>query len=247
MTQPEPEEIQEESLAPLVLAALTAWLALVLPAVMATVIPNPSAIFNFERFWTAQVERLLPFLARLARPGWTRTGRELGNQVPFDPNDPYLVEILQQTRNLLVRVQDRVYRDVIKTLATGRDRGETIVQLRQRVDSILNINGTENWRNRALVIARTEVARFTEAGALAAARRIEQTEQSVILKRWKDRDDRKVRNSHENVDNQLRRLGEPFQVGTSSMQQPLDPRGAAREVVDCRCRLVYVRSRNAGQ
>lgn len=245
MTQPEvqEEQVQEESLTPLVLAALTAWLALVLPAVMATAVPNPAAIFQFERFWITEVERLMPYLARLARFGWVRTGRELGNQVPFDQNDPYLVEVLQQTRNLLVRIPDRIYRDVIKTMAVGRDKGETVEQIRQRVNNILNINGSENWPNRALVIARTEVARFNEAGALAAARRIETSERSVILKRWDDRDDGKVRRSHERVDNTLRRLGEPFQVGRSSMQQPLDPHGAAQEVVNCRCRLVYVRSR----
>lgn len=249
MTQPEPEEteeIQEAALTPLVLAALTAWLALVLPVVMATAVPNPAAMFQFERFWIEQVDRLMPVLARLARFGWSRTGRELGNRVAFDPQDPYLTEILAMTRNLLVRVPDRVYREVIRSLAAGRDKGEDLARLRQRVENVLNINGSENWPNRALVIARTETARFTEAGALAAARRIEQSERSMILKRWDDRDDDQVRRSHVSVDNQLRRLGEPFQVGRSSMQQPLDPRGGAAEVVNCRCRLRYVRVRNAG-
>lgn len=246
MTQPEPEEVTAESLTPLILAALTAWLALVLPAVMATAIPNPAAIFQFERFWTTQVDRLMPVLARLARRGWLRTASELGSPARWDPQDPFLEEILAQTRNLLVRIPERTYRDVIKSLAVGRDRGEDQAQLRQRVDNILNISGSENWPNRALVIARTEIARFTEAGALASARRIEQAERTTILKRWDDRDDDQVRRSHVRVDNQLRRLGEPFHVGRSSMQQPLDPRGVAQEVVNCRCRLRYVRIRNAG-
>lgn len=243
MTQPEPEEVTEASLTPLVLAALTAWLALVFPAVMASAVPNPSMIFAFERFWTSQVDRLMPVLARLARRGWARTAGELDVRLPFRSDDPYLEEILAMTRNLLVRIPDRVYRDVIKTMATGRDAGEDLMQIRQRVDNILNINGSENWPNRALVIARTEIARFDEAGGLAAARRIEQVERSTILKRWDDRDDDKVRRSHARVDNQLRRLGEFFQVGRSAMQQPLDPRGAAQDVVNCRCRLRYVRAR----
>lgn len=245
MTQPESLEVPtEESLTSLVLAALTAWLALVFPAVMASAVPNPSEIFRFDRFWTAQVDKLMPHLARLARPGWLRAASELGSSARFDPADPYLEEILAMTRNLLVRVQDRVYQDVVKTMAVGRDNGETLAQIRQRVDNILNINGTENWPNRALVIARTEIARFNEAGALAAARRIEQVERSTILKRWDDKDDDRVRRSHTRVDNQLRRLGEFFQVGNSAMQQPLDPRGAAQDVVNCRCRLRFVRSQN---
>lgn len=241
MTQPEPQET-EESITPLVLAALTAWLALVFPAVMATPVPNPSAIFQFERFWITQVDRLMPVLARLARRGWERTASELGVELRWDPSDPYLEEILAQTRNLLVGIPDRVYRDVVKSMAAGRDRGETAAQIRQRVDNILNINGSENWPHRAVVITRTELGRFTEAGGLAAARRVEQREQSVILKRWEDRDDDRVRRSHERVDNQLRRLGEPFQVGRSSLQFPIDPTGHPDDVVNCRCRLRFVRS-----
>lgn len=243
MTQP--EEVTEETLGSWILVAILApWLALVGPAVLATTVPNPAAIFQFERFWISQIDKLMPVLARLARPGWLRTVSELDSTVRWDPNDPYLTEILAMTRNLLVRIPERVYQDVIRTMAVGRDNGENIQQIRQRVDNILNINGSENWPNRALVIARTETARFTEAGALAAARRVEQSERTVILKRWRDRDDSRVRRSHELVDNHLRRLGEPFQVGTSSLQQPLDPRGAADQVVNCRCRLEFVRVRN---
>lgn len=242
MTQPSPEPVVEETLTAAILAALTAWLALVFPAVMATVVPNPAEIFRFERFWISQVDRLMPVLARLARRGWERTASELGVDLRWDPNDPYLQEILAQTRNLLVGIPDRVYRDVVKSMAAGRDKGETNDQIRQRVDNILNISGSENWPHRAAVITRTELGRFTEAGALAAARRIEQREQSVILKRWEDRDDDRVRRSHTRVDNQLRRLGEPFQVGRSSLQFPIDPAGHPDEIVNCRCELRFVRS-----
>lgn len=245
MTQPEAvpaqEEVPNDALNALILAAFTAWLALVLPAVMASPVPNPMAIFNFETFWTRQVDRLLPAFFRLARPGWIRTAQELDVRLPFDPKDPELVDLLAEVRNLWVGLQYRVFREVVKTMADGRDLGESVEQIRQRVDNVLNITGSANWPHRAAVGARTEMNRFEEAGGLAAARRIEIRDRVTILKRWDDSDDSAVRRTHARVDNQLRRLGETFQVGTSALQYPLDPSGSADDVVNCRCRLRYVR------
>ena len=247
MTQPEQVPVGDEgvddNLNVLILAAFTAWLALVGPAVMASTVPNPMAIFNFEQFWTRQVDRLLPAFFRLARPGWVRTNQELGTSIRFDPRDPELVELLSEVRNLWVGLQNRVFREVVNAMADGRDRGEDVEQIRRRVDNILTVTGSANWPHRAAVGARTELNRFEEAGGLAAARRIQARERVDIWKRWDDSDDDQVRRAHRRVDNQLRRLGEPFQVGGSMLQYPLDPSGDPASVINCRCRLRYVRRR----
>lgn len=239
MTQPQPVET-EDDLTALVLAAITVWLAAVLPAVMATVatygVPDLSAIWRFQDLWNRQIDRLMPVLARLARRGWESTMADLGRDIPFDPNDPHLTDLLQRVRNLLVRVPDEVYRQLVRSLATGRDRGESQAQLVQRIDSVLNVNGSENWPNRARVIARTELNRFTNAGTLAAAGNV-QARGARLVKQWKDRDDSSVRRSHAAVDNEIRELGEPFHVGKSSLQYPIDPSGHPDDVVNCRCRL----------
>ena len=244
---PEAEVPAESQLTGLWLAALTVWLGLVLPAVMASAIggglPDPSAMWRFQDVWTAQVDRIMPYLVRLARRGWLRTAERLGVTLPWNPNDPELIELIAQARNLLVRIPDSVYDQVVKAMVTGADRGETRAQIAQRVNNILSITGSENWPHRASVIARTELVRFTEAGGLAAARRIEIVEGSVIRKRWKDRDDANVRRAHARVDNQLRRLGEPFEVGRSMLQHPVDPAGFPEDVINCRCELEYVRGR----
>jgi hypothetical protein len=241
MTQPE-ETMTEEALAALVLSSVLApWLAMVYPVVMAFPTPDVSAILRFDTEFNRLIDRLMPVLARLARPGWARTNDQLGTRALFDPNDPELRDLLSQTRNLLVGIPHRVYREVIRSLADGRDRGEDQGQLRARVDRVLDINGATNWPNRALVIARTERNRFTEAGALAAARRIQQSERRRVRKLWQDRDDDRVRRAHARVDNQLRQLGEAFHVGRSRLQHPLDPSGFPEDVIDCRCELEFVR------
>ncbi len=246
MTQPqEVETPTEQQLTGLVLTALTVWLAAVLPAVMASVVftglPDPSQMWRFTDIWVNQVDRLMPVLARLARRGWHMGNGMLGTGVPFDPDSPELEEVLARTRNLLVRVPDEVYRQVVKSMAVGRDRGESNAQIAQRVSNILDINGSENWLNRARVIARTEINRFESAGILALGRTVARRSRDRILKRWVDEDDSRVRRAHARVDNQLRELGEPFEVGGSLLQHPVDPSGLPEDVINCRCDLELVR------
>lgn len=234
MTQPVENTGELEAV---VYASIAAWLAAVFPAVMATTPPDVSAMWRFTSLWVRSVDRLLPVLARLARLGWVRASRELGVDLPFDPEDPFLVEVLQRTRNLLVRVPDSTYRKVVRSLATGRDNGETQDQLARRVFDVLNIAGSENWPNRALVIARTETHRFDQAGYLASGRVLASRGRRLV-KQWKDMDDPRVRMSHASVDRDIRPLGEPFHVGRSLLQYPIDPSGFAADVVSCRCVLV---------
>lgn len=245
MTAPEPPPdmaAAEAEFQAAVLAAFTAWLASVYPAVMAPVarggVPDPGQIWRFQQQWIAQVDSLMPDLQRLARRGWQWVQGQFGTPYPF-AWDNLLLEQLQRTRNLLVRIPDEVYRQVIRTMATGVDKGEDRSQIAGRVDNVLNINGSENWPARATVIARTETNRFFQAGQLASAQRVQEGRGIRIRKRWNDEDDGNVRRSHRNVDNQLRQLRQPFDVGTSMLQYPGDPAGAAGEVINCRCDLTF--------
>jgi uncharacterized protein with gpF-like domain len=200
-------------------------------------------MWRFQGQWNAQVDRLMPTLISLSRRGWNRTAGDLDVSQAWDPNDPDVAELVQRTRNLLYAVPDRVYQEVIRSLSVGRNKGETADQLAKRVDNILNINGSVNWPERARVIARTEINRFTEIGSLASARRHQRVTGDILVKQWETRDDPRVRPGHAEVDNEVRRLGEPFHVGMSSLQHPVDPAGHPDDVVNCRCRLKIRRSR----
>jgi hypothetical protein len=237
---PPPEEVQEaeNGFTALVLAALTAWLLLVFPAVMASLIPNPAAIWQFQPMWVREVDRLMPYLERLARRGWQQTMRQFGLNLPFQ-QDPLLLDQLERTRNLLVRIPEETYRQLIKSLAVGVDAGETRAQLDQRIRNILTITGSENWPARAATVGRTEVNRFFNAGALAAAQRVQVETGRRIVKQWRDENDNRVRPAHARVDNRVRQLGEPFEVGGSLLQYPGDPAGLPQDVINCRCDLVF--------
>jgi uncharacterized protein with gpF-like domain len=226
----------------LVLAALTRWLAKARAAVMRN--GDPGAILTLDADWSREIDNLMPDLLRAARRGWEETARQLGLDLPFNPRDPIILEQLERTRNLLVRVDDGVYRMVIRAIADGTDKGESKQQISARIDNILDITGSENWPNRADVIARTEVGRFTEAGSLSAAQRFQVRTTIRLLKEWVDKDDARVRSAHSRVDGKRLPLRGLFEVGRSLLRYPKDPAGAPKDVIDCRCRLKFLEVRN---
>lgn len=254
MTQPEQPPVESTGLndaviaamiaafAVLVLAAFTGWLAKVRSAVLRN--SDPGAVLSMADDWTAQVDDLMPDLLRAARRGWEETARQLGLDLPFNSRDPIILEQLERTRNLLVRIDDGIYRSVIRAIADGSDAGESRERIAARIANILDVTGSENWPNRADVIARTEVGRFVEAGSLSAAQRFALRTNRRLVKQWVDKDDDRVRSAHRRVDGKRLPLGGLFEVGRSLLRYPKDPAGAPEDVIDCRCRLKFLEVRN---
>lgn len=92
-----------------------------------------------------------------------------------------------------------------------------------------------NFR-RGKVIARTETVGAAGMGRMAAAR------QSKILmrKRWLNSRDKRVREQHRDapvgVGGEIKGMEEVFSNG---LQQPGDPTGPAKQVIQCRCTVVF--------
>lgn len=258
MTQPaEPQEAAEAeglsdaavaaliaAMAVVVLAALTRWLDRARELVLGSGgAPSLSMLSALDQMWAQEVDALMPDLMRAAQRGWEETAAQLGVDIPFNASDPILVEQLTRTRNLLVQVDDEVYRSVIKAIADGTDRGETTVQIAARINNLLSATGTTNWPNRAQVIADTEVRRFTQAGALSAVQRFQARTGRVMLKQWVDRDDTRVRSSHRKVDGTTIPVNALFHVGRSMLRYPAAPNGAPEDVINERCKLKFVEAR----
>lgn len=233
------------AMTPLVLAALTRWLDRARELVLGTGTSRPSLtmLSALDQMWAKEVDALMPDLMRAARRGWEETASQLGLSIPFNSSDPILVEQLTRTRNLLAQVDDEVYRMVIKALADGTDRGESTVRIAARINNILSVTGTTNWPNRAQVIADTEVRRFTQAGALSAVQRFQVRTGRIMLKRWVDRHDTRVRPAHRKVDGTTIPINSLFHVGRSVLRYPAAPNGAPEDVINERCKLEFVEAR----
>lgn len=253
MTSPEPVEsaglseaavtAMEAAMVPLVLSAITDFLNRARDLVMAPwrrfgMLPDPAPIQDLDAWWTARISELMADLLRAARRGWDATAGQLGKAVAFDPQDPYILAQLDASENLLVNVDAEIYRMIVGAIADGADRGWTNAQIADRVENILTVTGTPNWPNRADVITRTEVRRFTNAGQFAAAQRVGAETGKIFEKIWVDRDDDRVRASHARADGQRRMLDDLFDVGGSDLLYPGHWAGRPEDVINERCRMI---------
>lgn len=197
--------------------------------------PDPAAIFSVQDRWDAEVDTILTVLGRIAMGAWSEA-----SNVPPVSRHAFVMSQLAQTQNFLVRIPDEVYQLVFAEITDGVNGGESVEQVAERVDAVLTVAGSQRWRNRARVIAQTEVTRAYGAGTLAAGMEQSRVTGRLLRKRWDTEKDARVRASHRGVDGDVQQLWEPFDVGGIAMQFPGDPIAPADEVVNCRCDLRIV-------
>lgn len=230
----------ENTVAALVLAAFTAWLAAAAAAVLAGGIVNPASIWALQLMWEREIDGIMDDLARMARAGWERTASDLGVRLPFDPDSDVLKDQLRRTRNLLVRIPDEIYRQIIFELGQALDAGETPAQQADRIRNILDVNGSENWPSRARTIGITEVNRAYGYGGLAAAQVLAgRLDGQALMKRWESHDDSATRPAHRKADGQTVPIFQPFIVADEPLMMPSDPSGSPSNVINCRCRARF--------
>lgn len=237
----------EAAIAAMILAAYARFLAEVAARVLAGflrfgVAPDPNAVFGAIPLWEREIDRLLDDLVRIARAGWIATGQQLDLELPFDPDDPMLKDQLMRTRNLMVRTPDEVYRQILKALADVTAAGGTVKDQAAAVRHVLDVTGTENWPARARTVAVTEVHRAWNMGGLAAALRAQQR-LGPLTKRWDAKDDSATRPSHKRADGQTVFINQPFIVNMEALMIPGDPAGSPANVINCRCKPQFRRTR----
>ena len=88
--------------------------------------------------------------------------------------------------------------------------------------------------NRAMRIARTE-GHGVQVQAAVDVQHKAKEKGADIVKQWNAALDKQTRDSHRQVDGEIRELDEKFSNG---MMYPSDPAGGAAEVVNCRCALL---------
>jgi uncharacterized protein with gpF-like domain len=193
--------------------------------------PNPTAIASTVPLWRQQVDRILPALTPAQREGWA-AAHLVGE---FDPNDPFIQANIALTYNLLVRIPDEVHAMVVAAILQGSQKAESTEQIARRVDDILTFTGSENWENRARVIAQTEGNRHYNSSQLAHGLLREQAGESSLVKQWDTMMDNKERPAHHEANDQIRPLKQPFLVGGEDLLFPSDPSGRPSNVINCRC------------
>lgn len=230
--------VLEAAFAAAVLAAFTTWFARVSSVLFAVLPINPVIIWSLVPGWNREVQKLVRDLEKIARMGWDAAAADLGVKSKFDLTNPVLQNQLRRTRNLMVRTPDEVYRMILHVLDVHA--GDQAAQQRA-VENVLDVTGTVNWPARAKTVAVTEVHRAYNFGSLAAAMNVGRG----VRKTWNAKEDKATRPTHSAADGQTVPVFQAFQVGLSSLMAPGDPDGPAHEVINCRCKLSYLRSPSA--
>lgn len=121
---------------------------------------------------------------------------------------------------------------ILKNLEEGNKMRSIEYDLRKLYDGFS--------KKRAKVIARTEVASISNYASLMGA-----IDAEAKYKKWIDMDDNRVRSSHRFMEEHPAiELTEFFNVGNSKMLYPGDPNGEAKEVINCRCWLEFIKEKS---
>jgi hypothetical protein len=220
-------------------AELSGWLVETSRAVLrGGHVPDPHAVWARVPAWREAVE--LVIRGQILKALGVAFQRLLGKESGWDQR-AFVSEYLAQVRNRLVRVPDEVYDLVAHEVATGVNLGESIPELRSRIDTVLSTTGSERWPNRATVVARTEAVGALNAGRSEAFKVAAEREPDVEFERvWLSVEDHRTRETHRIADGQRVPLGSPFIVGGFELMFPGDPSGPPQEVIQCRCSQLLV-------
>lgn len=90
--------------------------------------------------------------------------------------------------------------------------------------------------SRAQTIARTEshqAANVTAQGTASAS--------GIVMRRqWISASGERTRDAHKRANGQIVDMHQPFSVGGESLMFPGDPNGSAKNVINCRCAVVFI-------
>lgn len=120
-------------------------------------------------------------------------------------------------------------RKITATISRGVSTGMRYEQIAQQLAGYTNIGF-----NNAVRIARTEGHRIQVQSSMDACYKAKEKGADVV-KQWDSTLDGKTRDSHSQVDGEVRELDEKFSNG---LRYPSDPHGKASEVINCRCALL---------
>jgi HK97 family phage portal protein len=132
---------------------------------------------------------------------------------------------------LIQGVSTQTLAQIIAVVRQGVEEGEGTESIAKRIEETMP--GTN--RVRARRIARTEVIRASNKGALEGARASAEEQDLTLQKEWIATADTRTRDDHEDADGQTVGLEELFEVGAYSAPYPAAATLPPSQSVNCRC------------
>lgn len=192
-----------------------------------------------ETLQANEFETVSEYLANSYHDGFIGTMYDLhGQGIPliFPIDQEAVVAAVQQETKLSEPLYTAMGKDItdLKKKITGEisrglSSGQMYGEITRNIASWARIP-----KNNAARIARTEAHRI-QVKATADAQFRAKEKGADVVKQWDASLDKKTRDSHRQVDGEIRELDEKFSNG---LRYPGDPNGGAGEVINCRCALL---------
>lgn len=192
-----------------------------------------------ETLQTNEFETLSEYLTHSYEDGFIGTMYDLqGQGIPliFPLDQMQIVDAIQHETKLSASLYTALGHDIkdlqkkiAGEISRGIAGGQMYTEIARNVSSWARIP-----KNNAMRIARTEAHRIQCKAAMDAQHKAKEKGADVV-KQWDASLDKRTRDSHRDVDGEIRELDEPFSNG---LKYPGDPSGRAEEVINCRCALL---------
>lgn len=199
--------------------------------------PDATAVFSEVPAWQRGVTEMIQEGIKPVM-GWAYA-KLLGDGYPWEGR-PAVEAYLAGVRNRMSNTPNEVFNLITGQIAAAVGLGDTIPEISARIDGVLSATRTPRWKNRSVVIARTETLGALNASRNDANMAFAEDSNEELVKVWLATMDTRTRESHRIADGQPRPLGLPFDVGGFPLMFPGDPSGPAGEVIQCRCTTLLV-------
>lgn len=179
--------------------------------------------------WEKRFEgELMPLIKGMYIEGGEESLDDLVAGIGLDMENPRAVAEMDRMAIKIKKITDTSEKRIRKTFKEAIEAGETIRDIKKRVEKEMGIAAGP----RSTVIARTTSTAAYNGGSFEGAI------QSGVAKTkdWLSTKDDRVREEHEAIDGETAPIDKTFSNG---LMYPGDPSGAAGQVVQCRCTMIF--------
>lgn len=192
-----------------------------------------------ETLQANEFETVSEYIAQSYEEGFLGTMYDLqGQGIPlvFPIDQEQVVDAIQHETNLsesLYTAMGHDIKDLQKKISGEISRGLATGQMFSEIS-----RNIASWaripKNNAMRIARTEGHRIQCKASMDACNKAK-SKGADVVKQWDASLDKRTRDSHAQIDGEIKELDEKFSNG---LMYPGDPSGSAGEVINCRCALL---------
>jgi len=155
-----------------------------------------------------------------------------GRSVNFEQ----LVAEYIRTRNpYFTGMSEKLSKDIQSLIFQGRLDDLNL----QQISKLITTKGFGISRRRANLIARTETHNAASYANNKYHKQVQQDLGTSMVKQWVSTSDLRTRSAHSTANGQKVDMDDEFIIGGVSMGYAGDPKGGAKNVVNCRCIIIY--------